>query len=45
MSKKVKNKKTNPYERNVKLIRRLIKKKQSDKQFGVYDNDNAVGGE
>jgi hypothetical protein len=42
MTKKIKGKKTNPHDKNVKLIRKLIKKKKSDKQFATYDNDNAV---
>lgn len=35
--------KKSKYKKNVKMIRKLIKKKQSDKDFGTYDNANAVG--
>ena len=35
--------KKSKYKKNVKMIRKLIKKKQSDKDFATYDNANAVG--
>ena len=35
--------KKSKYKKNVNRIRKLIKKRESDKDFGTYDNANAVG--